>query len=117
MAIGAWRQFLDQPLLGSHALELGSYTYPHNVLLESLMATGVLGFALLLGSMGPATLAALRIIRAESQFMWIALIYLQYVVHCMVSGSLYLEASFWSFAFGSLAVTQAISQAKDARRP
>ena len=43
MAIGAWTQFTDHPLFGSAFVELRYYTYPHNIVLESLMATGVVG--------------------------------------------------------------------------
>jgi O-antigen ligase len=110
MMYGAWAQFTEQPLLGSHFVELRFYTYPHNIVLESLMATGIVGAGLLLANLAAAMLAALRVISASPSLAWIGLIYLQYVVNGMVSGSLYFDTTFWAFGFACMAVAQGLGR-------
>ena len=110
MMYGAWAQFTEQPLLGSHFVELRFYTYPHNIFLESLMATGIVGAGLLLANLAAAMLAALRVISASPSLAWIGLIYLQYVVNGMVSGSLYFDTTFWAFGFACMAVAQGLGR-------
>jgi len=39
----AWSQFLESPIIGDQFLERSTNYYPHNIYLESLMATGVIG--------------------------------------------------------------------------
>jgi O-antigen ligase len=110
MAIGAWQQFIDHPLLGSAFVELGFYTYPHNILLEALMATGVVGGGLLLANLAAGCLASLRLITASPAAAWVGFIFLQYVVNGMVSGSLYLDAAYWAYGFGALALARALER-------
>jgi O-antigen ligase len=110
MAVGAWRQFTEHPLLGSSWVELQFYTYPHNIAVESLMAAGVVGGGLLLVSVGAAGLAALRLIAVSPALAWVGLIYLQYVVNGMFSGSLYLDATFWAYGLGAMVVARAIDR-------
>ena len=111
MAIGAWTQFTDHPLFGSAFVELRHYTYPHNIVLESLMATGVVGAGLLLAYLGATILASMRLILASPSVAWIGFIVLQYVVHGMVSGSLYLDGAFWAYGFGALVVARSLEPA------
>lgn len=113
MAIGAWAQFTDHPLFGSAFVELRYYTYPHNIFLESLMATGVVGAGLLLAYLGATILASMRLILASPSVAWIGFIVLQYVVHGMVSGSLYLDGAFWAYGFGALAVARSLEPAAE----
>jgi O-antigen ligase len=110
MVYGAWTQFTEHPVLGSHFVELRFYTYPHNIIVESLMATGIVGAALLLANLAAAILAALRLIAASPSLAWIGLIYLQYVVNSMVSGSLYFDTTFWAYGFASMVVAQGLGR-------
>jgi len=110
MAIGAWTQFTDHPLFGSAFVELRYYTYPHNIVLESLMATGVVGAGLLLANLAAAILASMRLILASPSVAWIGFIVLPYVVRGMVSGSLYLDGAFWAYGFGALVVARSLER-------
>jgi hypothetical protein len=110
MALGAWTQFTEHPLLGSSFVELRFYTYPHNIFVESLMATGIVGAGLLIVNLGVTVLASMRIIAASPATAWIGLIYLQYVVNGMVSGSLYLDGAFWAYGFGALVVARTLER-------
>ncbi len=104
MILGAWRQFTEHPLLGSSFVELRFMMNPHNIVLESLMAIGVVGLGLLLLSMSASLAATWRLLRAGSRHAWVGLIYLQYVINGMLSGSLFTDTSFWAFGLGVLAL-------------
>jgi O-antigen ligase len=117
LALGAWTQFTEHPFLGSSFVELTYYAYPHNIFLESLMATGVVGTALLLAYLGATTLAAMRIVAASPSVAWIGLICLQYFVHGVVSASLYLDGAFWAYGFGALVVAEAIARPVERHQP
>jgi hypothetical protein len=110
MAVGAWTQFTEHPLLGSSFVEMRFYTYPHNIVLESLMATGIVGGGLLALSIGAGLLASMRIVTASPSMAWVGLIYLQYIVNGMVSGSLYLDGAFWAYGFGALALARTLAR-------
>lgn len=108
MIRGAWTQFTDNPLLGSAFVELRFMENPHNILLESMMALGVVGLGLLLVSMAASLAAAGDVIRTVPRHAWVGLIYLQYVVNGMLSGSLFTDGSFWFFALASLAIARSL---------
>lgn len=106
MIAGAWRQFTDNPLLGSAFVELRFMMNPHNILLESLMALGIAGLALLLLSMTASLVATAQVLRAGSRHAWVGLIYLQYVINAMLSGSLFTDNAFWAFGLGVIALAE-----------
>jgi hypothetical protein len=90
----AWEDFLDYPLTG-RALEGRYDTYPHNLLIESFMATGTFGggafvWVLLLGFR-----AAIRLIGQSNEYAWIGFLFLQMTVYGCFSGSLWSLAGFW----------------------
>ena len=93
----AWQQFIDHPVLGSSLDERVSGYYPHNVIIESFMATGILGgmaFVMLVVLSLVAT--ALTIHRGHAG-SWVGLLYLQYLVGAQFSGALYLSNTMWAF--------------------
>lgn len=110
MVGGAWTQFTEHPLLGASFVELRFHTYPHNIVVESLMATGTVGAGLLIVNLGVTILASMRIIAASPATAWIGLICLQYVVNGMVSGSLYFDGAFWAYGFGALAAARTLER-------
>jgi len=92
----AWSQFLQHPLLGSSLVERNSLIYPHNYVVESFMATGVVGglafCVVLLFCVG----RCLRWLRHEPPLAWVALIFLQTLLGGLFSGALYSAPAFWS---------------------
>lgn len=106
MIAGAWRQFNENPLFGSAFVELRFMMNPHNILLESLMALGIAGLALLLLSMAASLVATAQVLRAGSRHAWVGLIYLQYVINAMLSGSLFTDNTFWAFGLGVIALAE-----------
>lgn len=104
---GAWHQFASSPLLGDAYIELRLMTYPHNLLLETLMATGVVGFALLLLVLFGAALAGARAVAASPALEWPVLLLGQFTIALMFSGSILLEGRFWALVLAVLAIDAA----------
>ena len=92
---GALAQFDASPLWGSAAVELSTRFYPHNSVLETMMATGVGGLVLVLLLQGWGALAAHRLLVATPQHSWIALLFVQHAIGGLVSGSVYLGGAYW----------------------
>jgi len=112
---GAWQQFSEQPLLGHAYVELGLMTYPHNLVLETMMATGVVGLAVLLLVLLGAMLASGRVLLADARTAWPALLLLQYLIALMFSGSILLDGRFWAMLFAVLAIDAGLRAAQPAR--
>jgi O-antigen ligase len=104
---GAWQQFASSPFLGDAYVELRLMTYPHNLLLETLMATGIVGFALLLLVLLGAALAGARAVAAGPALEWPVLLLMQFTIALMFSGSILLEGRFWALLFAVLAIDAA----------
>jgi O-antigen ligase len=93
----AWSQFLDAPAFGSALVELKSGFYPHNVIIESFMATGLPGGMAFTVLVVATSLAALRISWSNSPIAWVGLIYLQYLSGAQVSGALSTSDTMWCY--------------------
>ncbi len=92
---GAIRQFIESPLVGSHIEESTFGSYPHNALLESLMAIGVWGlilWAIVFRALHAGVLMAVRVPRMS----WLAAVCVQYIVAAQFSGALYSNNTFWT---------------------
>jgi hypothetical protein len=89
----ALSQFAGKPLLGSAHVELGSGTYPHNVFVETLMATGLIGSLPFLVALFRAMRGAKRGLR-EGHVL-IAALFVQAFVGFQFSGAIWGSATFW----------------------
>jgi O-antigen ligase len=96
MAENALQQFESAPLLGDLLVERGLMTYPHNFVVETLMATGYPGGILLAVCLGLGTWYAWRLVRAAGEAAWLGLLYFQYLVLQLTSGSVFLGGTFWA---------------------
>lgn len=94
---GGVKQFLEDPIFGSSLEERVTGLYPHNVFLEALMATGILGGALFLFFALFGVRASFSILRKRSDLGWVPLIYIQYLVGAQFSGAIYSSTIFWAF--------------------
>lgn len=83
-----------------YGLELPGTGYPHNLVVEAFLSTGVLGgliFATVyFYSVGKAIFL---IMNDWEQWGWLGLIYVQYAIGAMLSGALYSSYTFWYLLF------------------
>lgn len=103
-----WQDFLDNPLCG-RAVDLvdpvdgAVIGYPHNFVLESFMATGVFGGLLFTGLFMYGILRTLRLVRSTHPAAWVGLLYIQYAMAGVFSGTIYDNFHFW-YMYAALSV-------------
>jgi hypothetical protein len=105
LAADAWSEFLDHPLLGVGVDEQRSRDYPHNVLLESFMATGFVGGIAFCGVLLASMMAVVSLL-SDRGGQWLALVYLLVVLAALAAGALYLSGSMWCFGAAVIAVSR-----------
>lgn len=87
----AFAQFIDQPLFGSHFLVIESKMYAHNIVLDALISTGLLGTLLLL----PILLLFFKNILNKSIPLLLVVLGVFYFLNTLTSGAFYNTAEFW----------------------
>ena len=87
-------QFFGNPLLGSAFTELEFLEYPHNLFIETAMALGVAGLAVMSIIIFQAGAEFVRRIKVGETL--VPLLLLQYFLAIQLSGSLWGAASFWA---------------------
>jgi O-antigen ligase len=95
----ATTQYLDNPILGSATVEVRSRTYPHNILVEAFMATGTFGGLLTLCLIAVSLRASWVLVRSAA-CGWVALVFVQYLIADLLSGSLFLAERLWYYSIG-----------------
>ena len=91
----AWQSFQENPIFGS-GLEIGPpLQYPHNVIVEALMATGIVGVTIFSIILFLAFRAGRRIVLHRPQVGWLTLLMVQYVAGALVSGTVYSNSVMW----------------------
>ena len=103
----ALHEFELSPWFGYSFVEVRARFYPHNVAVETLMATGLVGGALLAALLALTIDAAVRLMR--TRFDWVVLLYGQYLVAAMASGSAYFDPQFWAITMALIATDRAIN--------
>jgi len=86
-------QAAESPLFGSAFVELNSGLYPHNLLLDAVLAFGIpltIVFAVLVGI---ATVRSLRCLQNGRELL--GLLFLQSLIGGMLSGAMFAATSFW----------------------
>jgi hypothetical protein len=86
--------FLANPLLGGAFAEFDLFSYPHNVFLETAMALGIVGLAILF-TLVLRSLHQVRIRLQQGQVL-LPLLFMQYFVGIQFSGSLWGSSPFWA---------------------
>ena len=108
--LGAMGQFDSSPLFGSSFVELSTRFYPHNNVLETMMAVGVGGLLLLLLLLALSSAASLTVIVRARQWSWVALLFLQHAISGLLSGSIYRTGAFWISMLMILGVYRLVQQ-------
>ena len=84
-------QFLENPFFGSHFLVIESNMYAHNILLDILLSTGILGLLLVI----PLFLIFARKILSTSQNIFLSVIGFYFFLNTLTSGACYNMTEFW----------------------
>lgn len=95
-ATGAIQQFLSNPWFGSGLEESTTGFYPHNLILEAFMATGLLGGVSFLYIFVASSITAVSVARSREQTSWIGAVTFQYCIAALFSGAIYNAAAFWT---------------------
>jgi O-antigen ligase len=91
----AWSEFLDHPIFGSgYSLPLFG-GYPHNIIVESGMALGLVGFLLMIALVGRSLLRSAVEMNGPHAFS--AVLFVQYFVSSQFSGSLWGDPALYLF--------------------
>lgn len=94
----AWNEFLAHPILGGR-IEIGFY--PHNIILEILMATGIIGLLVISILLVKGFVKTLYLPKFDMNFLWVGIIFLQGFCQLSFSSSLY-QATLVFFPLGIL---------------
>lgn len=101
IAIDAFEGFSKSPFLGSGHLALGGTTYPHNSILEALMATGLFGTIIFIGSLVIVFGQIWRglTLRLDPQALPLAPIVISMLILSLFSSSISQAPEIWVTAF------------------
>lgn len=94
---GAWSQFLRSPIIGDRIVERIYKFYPHNLLIEVLMATGLIGFLLFFLSSINSLLNFRRLIKVRNQKFFFYIIFLVFFMISSTSGSLVFSSDYFVY--------------------
>lgn len=103
-----WRssiqQFRESPILGSSLENLAFNYYPHNIFLEVMMSTGMLGLTPFLILIFIAFQRCFLILKYGSRHYWVVVLFLQSLSQSLFSGALY-SAAWLALSLALVAVT------------
>lgn len=89
------KQFMGNPILGNGLYVRTMLSYPHNVILEAYMTTGVFGGTAFLVYFVTCLARAIKIIRYQVAYSWVALLFLHYTVYAQFSSGIITNHYFW----------------------
>ncbi|MBD1429765.1 O-antigen ligase family protein [Sphingobacterium litopenaei] len=82
-------EFMDSPLLGGR-LEIGGI-YPHNIFIEIMMATGLIGFLSFLIFLIYIFSKSFALLRYDNKYTWVIIFFVQSLIHYNFTESIYLS--------------------------
>lgn len=91
----AWNGFTESPLLGSSLVLPDGGEYPHNLVLESFMCTGIFGGLAFLALIIFGVKRSIVSIINKEDGVWISLLYLEALIGSLFSGSIWGNGTFW----------------------
>lgn len=91
----SFRVFFDKPLTGDGLELIEIRSYPHNIVLESFVSTGLVGGIIFVIVIFSVLMKAIRLFESANSFSWASLLFVQFLVAAQFSGSLINSTSFW----------------------
>lgn len=99
---GGLRQFEDHFIFGDHIEERTTGYYPHNVFIEVLMSTGVIGFILFFIPVMYLSFKAFICLKLNKVNFIFSALFLQYLFGALFSGAIFSNYSLWYLVVGIL---------------
>lgn len=99
--VQALRDFADSPILGNaFLLQQGSGIgfYPHNIIIEAFMATGVVGGIVFIIWVARCLIVSYKLVASSHQHAWTGVLFLQYLIYGMFSLAIFSNAGFWYYS-------------------
>jgi len=97
--LGIWSkslsQFVEFPIFGDRLNTVGVDYYPHNIYIEVLQTTGIIGGIPFFVLVYQTIKASFNIFKNHIEYAWIPVIFIQSVMKHMFSGALYNASWFW----------------------
>src|SRR5690606_27868135 len=88
-------QFIDFPFFGDRLNTVGVDYYPHNIYIEVLQKTGIIGGIPFFVLVFKTIKASFNIFKNHIEYAWIPVIFIQSLMRHMFSGALYNASWFW----------------------
>jgi hypothetical protein len=85
--------------LFGYGIELPKLGYPHNLILESFLTTGIIGGCIFSVVCIVVLMRAVDLVLSKDPWGWVGLLYVQVLIVALVSGCLYNSSSFWYLLF------------------
>lgn len=101
----AMEAFAKNPLFG-YQTTIGGFAYPHNVFLEALMATGLVGTLALSIVIGWAIRCSWRILVDAPALSWLPLTFLASFGGALFTGALFTNSGWWVSMVGTISAAQ-----------
>ncbi|MFV0224104.1 O-antigen ligase family protein [Empedobacter falsenii] len=89
-------QFTTYPVFGDKLNTQGVNGYPHNIFIEVLQTTGIIGFIPFIILFFKGIGASLNIFKYHKKYAWVTVFFIQTIMHNMFSGAVYTAAWFWT---------------------
>lgn len=90
-----WEQFTSNPILGSGIALDGYGSYVHNIFLEVLYTTGIVGFIPFIVILFKAFRKTFNIFRHHTKYSWIPVLFIMGFMEHVVSGAIYTGMWMW----------------------
>ncbi len=95
---GAINDFLDSPIIGKQFVLTYNNFYPHNIFVEVLMATGIVGAIFFLGFMVPLFKKCYYLFfDKKNEFFLLVIIFIPIIMGTLFSGSLFMSTDLWAW--------------------
>jgi hypothetical protein len=92
----SFEQFLENPISGDFLENRARGHYPHNVVIEALMTTGLIGGIPFIYLLVKGMLKAAQIVRTMPDKGWLSIVFVQVVFMNMFSGGIFSAIWLWS---------------------
>ena len=111
----AWAQFVENPVFGDSIGESSTGYYPHNLTIEALMSTGLVGTTAYLYLVLRAVFAAMSLLVRKEGHEWLALLFIQYLVISQTSGAHWSSGGHW-LTMTAVIATDALGRSRERSR-